>query len=105
MAGDPSAALARALLARAGADAALFAIEAAGSEPWASVTFVGARHLLRIRIAGEGAGDAADRFLAGLEEAEFALPGHIVADIGCAARAEGGGGVTLEIAALTIEEA
>lgn len=77
------------------------------SHPWASITFSGARHLLTLQIEGEGAGAAADMFLDGLEEREFALRGHIVADIVVAGqeRSPGGRAVRLAIEALTIESA
>ncbi len=81
---DPHRALIRALLARYSG----LAVLDGRTEPWASATFVGMRHIL----------DCAGPPPAGLEEAEFDLPGHIVADITCCA--EGG---SLRIEALTIE--
>lgn len=63
-------ALIRALAARIGPDWRL--IES-GGEPWASATFVGERHRL---VAEVGAAD-----LTGIADWEFALSGHIVADI------------------------
>ena len=46
---------------------------ASRTEPWASVTFTGARHMLTC---------TAEPDLTGIEEEEFVLPGHILADIG-----------------------
>ena len=46
-------------------------IVSAQTEPWASATFTGMRHLLRCTPLS----------LDGLEDAEFGLPGNIVADI------------------------
>ena len=60
----------------------------AGTEPWASVTFTGMRHILR----------CAPTDVAEIEAAQFTLPGHIVADI-CAGQRDG----ALVIEALTIE--
>ena len=48
---------------------------------WASVTFSGARHHLRVELNGAGAVGAAADFLAALPELEFAIPGQIVADV------------------------
>jgi hypothetical protein len=49
---------------------------------------------------------AADTFLAGLEAAEFALRGHILADIALItdARRDGGGSVLLQLEALTVKD-
>ena len=84
---DPHRALIRALVARYPG----LLVLAGSSEPWASVTYTGARHTLTC---------AAGPDLSGIEEAEFALPGHILADI--AARRSGD---RLTIEALTIEDA
>ena len=80
--------------------AAIF--EEIASRPWASATFSGARHRLRLRIEGEGAQAAADAFLDGLAEREFELAGHIVADIGLVEDLRGDG-VRLTLEALTVE--
>jgi hypothetical protein len=83
-----------------------FAVEEIRSRSWASVTFTGARHELTVRVDGTGAGTAADTFLAGLEAAEFALRGHILADIALItdARHDGGGSVLLQLQALTVKD-
>lgn len=65
------------------------AIDAGTTTPWASATFTGALHTLAC---------SGDPDLGGIEDVEFSLPGHIVADI--TARREGVGCV---IDALTIE--
>jgi hypothetical protein len=78
-------------------------IEEIDSTPWASVTFSGARHRLALRLSGPLAGPAADAVLPDLGEREFALPGHILIDIACAAEARIGGDVLLTLEALTIE--
>ena len=60
-----------------------------GSEPWASVTFTGERHRYAF---GPGP------LPLDLPEAEFVLPGHVVADLTVASTPEG-----ICIEALTIE--
>src|SRR3712207_2020050 len=80
-----------------------FRIDELLSTPWASVTFRGARHRLTFALEGDGAGEAADMFLAGMDEAEFDIAGHIVADIALVdcERSEAGDRVRLTIEALT----
>lgn len=84
---DPHATLLRALCRR---HPELRLVDSA-TEPWASVTFTGARHVFTFEPT-DAPGDLAD--------AEFVLPGHIVADVAVAARPTG-----LVIEALTIESA
>jgi hypothetical protein len=84
---DPHRALIRALVARYPG----LLVLTGTSQPWASVTYTGARHTLTC-VAGPN--------LTGIGEAEFALPGHIVADI---TAVRSGDRVTIE--ALTIEDA
>ncbi len=82
---DPHRALIRALAARYPG----LIVLASRTEPWASATFTGARHVL----------DCADGpDLTGLIDAEFDLPGQLVADIAFNAR-DG----RLLIEALTVE--
>lgn len=73
---------------------------------WASVTFTGARHRLRVRLEGEGAVGAAADFLAVMSDLDLPIPGHIVADLALLAeeRRDGGGYAALELEALTIED-
>ena len=80
-------------------------VEEVASRSWASVTFTGARHRLRLCVEGERASDAADAFLSGLSERDFALRGHILADIALVAndRLERGA-IRLVLEALTVEE-
>jgi uncharacterized membrane protein len=93
---DPHARLIAALVARAGEAEVVQAC----SRPWASVTYTGARHLVRLMLPAA----IADRLGEGLDEHEFAIPRHIVADIAIASRHDTGGIATVEIEALTIEE-
>lgn len=47
---------------------------------WASITFSGARHSLRLVFEGCEAVEAGETFVAILPEHEFAIPGQLVAD-------------------------
>jgi hypothetical protein len=84
---------------------AAVAIESVASRPWASITFSGERHRLALYLPGPGAEAAADLFLDGLAEREFALRGHILADIALAERSDEDGQVRLVLEALTVEDA
>ncbi|MEA3043166.1 MAG: hypothetical protein QOH47_1004 [Sphingomonadales bacterium] len=77
-------------------------IERHESWAWASTVFSGERHRLILRFAGEGAAAQADRFVDGLAEREFALEGHILADILLVAEARDAQAVRLILEALTI---
>ena len=79
--------------------------ESLASRPWASITFSGERHRLSLCLPGPGADAAADSFLEGLEEREFALRGHVLADIEAAAvERDPDGQVRLVLEALTVED-
>ena len=73
---------------------------------WASVTFTGARHRLRVTLDGQGAVGSAADFLDKLPDLDLPLPGHIVADIALVAEERGDSGrhAVLELEALTIED-
>ena len=76
------------------------------SRPWASITFAGERHRLTLCLPGPGAQAAVDTFLDGLADRDFALRGHVLADIevtGIERDADGQLRLTLE--ALTVEDA
>lgn len=77
-AGDPHRRLVLALLEMAGPDAQ---VPESRSTPWASATFDGARHHVILRLAGNDAHAAAAKLADMLPEAEFAISGHIVADV------------------------
>ena len=47
---------------------------------WASATFTGSRHGVKLAFTGPEGIAAADRFIAALPEYEFAIPNRIVAD-------------------------
>ena len=100
-----AAALLRALIARAGIPRDRILLTDVRSTDWQSLTLVGERHQLQLRIAGDSSG-AAQRMCADLEDAEFHIHGHIVADsalVGEPACADDGS-TALAIEALTIEE-
>lgn len=74
------------------------------SRAWASVTFSGARHELTMLVTGAEATGAAARFAGTLDEAEFRLRGHILADIALVSSEAMAEGVRLRIEALTVED-
>lgn len=76
-------------------------LRTAHSEAWASATFVGARHRFAFAPAEPCRADALAKAIG---SAEFALPGHLVADIVVASRAVSRQGVALTIEALTVED-
>ncbi|MBS0482249.1 MAG: hypothetical protein JSR96_08870 [Proteobacteria bacterium] len=47
---------------------------------WASVTFSGSRHNVRLAFTGEQAVEAGERLIDALPEHEFTIPRHLVAD-------------------------
>ena len=78
--------------------------EEIASRDWWSGAFAGVRHRIAIRIDGVEAAGAADAFVDGLEEREFALRGHFLADIRLVAREQlPEGGVRIRLEALTVE--
>ena len=76
-----ASALLRLLLQRCGASRDRILLTEFRSTDWQSLTFVGERHEIRLRIAGPDSHGAAVALLDGLEDQEFDLNGHIVADI------------------------
>lgn len=86
-------------------------IENFESEPWASLTFLGMRHRLDVRLSGEEAhvADAYDRLKALLADPPLNLPGHFVAELELIdslgeIRPDGRMDLSVRIEALTIEE-
>jgi hypothetical protein len=75
------------------------------SVDWQSLTFTGERHQISLRIAGPHSDAIARRLTHGLD-AEFAIPGQIVADIAIIEGPElqRDGSTELAIEALTISE-
>ena len=104
---SPAAAgLLRALVARTGINRDRILLTDFRSIDWQSLTFIGERHEMELRVPGPDARDVAERMTTGLNEAEFSIPGQIVADIGLTqpAMPNEDGSITLHIEALTIAE-
>lgn len=93
---DPHARLEQALVALAGGE-----IVESRETAWASATFSGARHRYVMRVP---AGHDISPLMA-IEEREFNLPGHILADIVLTERDEHPGDRRIAIDALTVEDA
>lgn len=74
---DAATLLARALDRSAQGAGLNLTIRHADWRRWASATFTGARHELTVELPD---GDAAERWLAALPEAELPIRGHLVAD-------------------------
>jgi hypothetical protein len=76
------------------------------SVDWQSLTFIGERHEIQLRVAGPGSETVVECLCDGIEEHEFELPGLIVVEIAVRGRPirEPDGATLLTIEALTIEE-
>ena len=103
---SPAAGLLRALLARAGIDRDRILLTDFRSTDWQSLTFLGERHELELRVPGPDAHSLAERLTDGLADAEFIVPGQIVADINLSGgpRHNADGSISLQIEALTIAD-
>ncbi len=102
----PATGLLRGLLARAGEDRDRILLIEWKSVDWQSLTFVGERHEIQLRITGPDSAALASRLTGGIGDDDFPLPGHFVADMLVARppRREADGSHTLMLEALTIEE-
>ena len=98
--------LLRALIARSGAPRDRILLTNLRSVDWQSLTFVGERHEISLRITGPHSEAVARRLTHGLENADFVIPGQMVADVAVATGPErtGDGSTQLTIEALTIAE-
>ena len=76
-------------------------IAQASMERWASVTFTGARHQITLALSPK---DQALHWLASLPEAEFALRGHLVADLSVDRIDRHATGCTASMSILTVED-
>lgn len=96
----------RALLGRAGVPRDRILLSEWRSVDWQSLTFVGERHCIALRITGPDSDCVTRRLTSGLDEAEFAIPGQIVADIAVVGEPIpcGDGSMELRLEALTIVE-
>ena len=98
---DAATLLERALLASGAAAGCPVAVARSELIRWSSVTFAGARHLVTLTAQ---ASPALDDWVASLPEAEFALRGHLVADLNVQRRSRDGEAVTIALEILTVEE-
>jgi len=101
-----AAGLLRALLARVGPNRDRILLIQFDSTEWQSLTFIGERHKIQLRVIGSDAKDIASELTTGIEAVEFAIRGHLVADIGAAGplSRDDDGSVTVDLEALTIAE-
>jgi hypothetical protein len=101
-----AAGLLRALIGRAGVGRERILLTEAQSTDWRSLTFAGERHQIDLRVPGPDSRTIVERMCAGLEEAEFSIPGVIVADIALAGTPSRSldGSISLTIEALTVSE-
>jgi hypothetical protein len=101
-----ASALLRALIGRAAVPRDRILLSDVVSVDWRSLTFAGERHRLELRIPEPDSIYIAERMCAGLEQAEFSIPGVIVADIGLAGTPSRGmdGSTSLTIEALTVAD-
>lgn len=90
------------LLGMAGAGCS---VEDASLRPWCSATFVGAQHRITVRIKAAQPIDHARVVAKAIEDGEFNLSGHIVADVRVADVVEvNAKAVDLVLEVLTIED-
>ena len=101
-----ASALLRALIARSGEPRHRILLIDAQSVDWRSLTLSGERHSIALRVSPPHSDAIAQRMCANLEDAEFAIPGLIVADIAVsgAPRRSADGSTHVTIEALTIAE-
>ena len=97
---DAATLLERALVASAVAAGCPVTVSDADWSRWSSATFSGARHALTLSGAASRAFNSWTR---ALPEAEFALRGHLVADLCVARRHRTRDEVTLVLEVLTVE--
>lgn len=97
-------ALIRALAARTGLPKDRIILTEARSVDWQSLTFIGERHEITLRLPPPGADEALKKLTEGLEDAEFDLPGHIVIDVVVVQSpvTEKDGSILVDLEALTI---
>jgi hypothetical protein len=98
-----ASALLRCLIARARVARDRILLTDVVSVDWRSLTFTGERHQFELRVTGPDSGMAVDRMCHGLEEADFSIPGTLVADVALTATSRvRDGSTTITIEALTI---
>ena len=101
-----AAALYRALVARAKVHREQILLTAIRTIDWQSLTMTGERHEIDLRLTGTDSRAAAIALCDGLDDAEFGIPGLIVADIGLTGpfRPAADGSIEISLEALTIAE-
>lgn len=106
MVSPAAAALLRAIIDRGECDRANVLLSEIRSTEWRSLTFTGERHEIELKLTGPTAWLNGQRLIAGLADAEFAISGHLVADVAVTAGPARSfdGTVVLTIEALTIED-
>lgn len=80
-------------------------VEPLASETWASITFTGERHGLRLGLRGPGAVGTAADLLDRLDDLEISIPGLLLADLILSAQTRSGDGsvARLDLEALLID--
>lgn len=73
--------LVRALIGRARVSRDRILLTNISSVDWQSLTFTGERHRIALRIPGPNSSEVVERMCDRLEDAEFSIPGILVADI------------------------
>ncbi len=96
---DAATLLERRLVASAAAAGCAIAVVSTDWTPWASATFNGACHELRIALPARAAAEA---WLADLPEADLPLAGHLVADIAVVSADRSNAGIDARIEALSV---
>ena len=103
---SPAAAgLLRSLLRRAGVERDRILLTEFRSTDWQSLTFIGEQHKIRLRIPAPEAAETAASLVNGIEDCEFSIGGHVVADIALDGepRTNPDGSISLTIEALTVK--
>ena len=101
-----AAGLLRTILARVSINRDRILLTEFQSVDWQSLTFVGERHQVQFRILGPNSDELVEALIDGLADAEFSIPGHIVADIALSGDLERNtdGSMTVNLEALTVAE-
>ncbi len=79
-------------------------VEKASSRPWASALFEGRRHIVTLRLDGLDAGQRTASLTGDLDDRQFPLSGHFVADINLDAHGVDKPGLWITLSVLTIRD-
>lgn len=99
---DPVKAITRHIRQRCGGLADL-SLERADSDPWQSLLFDGGRHHIALRLEGDYIEEAICALRDEVSAPDFAIPGHLVAEISVAAIERSPGQALVKLDALTIQ--